>query len=156
MEKNRRLNRKNERGAITLFVLIACLFFALVLTGVYVATLNKMQTQEQQVDQIQENYARQLENIDEIYNELSGNVKLQLTQDPEDGTWTKEVTLIGNAEVKEGETVRIKEFAFGKENESISSLEWKEATNGQKITETTKVTENGIYYFWVEDSDGEI
>ena len=156
MEKNRRLNRKNERGAITLFVLIACLFFALVLTGVYVATLNKMQTQEQQVDQIQENYARQLENIDEIYNELSGNVKLQLTQEPEGGTWTKEVTLIGNAEVKEGETVRIKEFAFGKENESISSLEWKEATNGQKITETTKVTENGIYYFWVEDSDGEI
>ena len=156
MEKNKKINRKNERGAITLFVLIACLFFALVLTGVYVATLNKMQTQEQRVDQIQENYARQLENIDEIYNELSGNVKLQLTQDPKDGTWTKEVTLIGNAEVKEGETVRIKEFAFGKENESISSLEWKEATNGQKITETTKVTENGIYYFWVEDSDGEI
>ena len=156
MEKNKKINRKNERGAITLFVLIACLFFALVLTGVYVATLNKMQTQEQQVDQIQENYARQLENIDEIYNELSGNVKLQLTQEPEGGTWTKEVTLIGNAEVKEGETVRIKEFAFGKENESISSLEWKEATNGQKITETTKVTENGIYYFWVEDSDGEI
>ena len=42
MDRNRIKNRKNERGAITLFVLLACLFFVFILTGVYVYNLNKM------------------------------------------------------------------------------------------------------------------
>ena len=116
MDRNRIKNRKNERGAITLFVLLACLFFVFILTGVYVYNLNKMQTQEQNIKQIQENYARDINNIDEIYNELSKSIKLELTQEPENGIWSQEVTLIGNAEVKEGKTVTIEEYAFSKDS----------------------------------------
>ena len=156
MDRNRIKNRKNERGAITLFVLLACLFFVFILTGVYVYNLNKMQTQEQNIKQIQENYARDINNIDEIYNELSKSIKLELTQEPENGIWSQEVTLIGNAEVKEGKTVTIEEYAFSKDSTDESSLKWNKADNGERITETTKVTESGTYYFWVKDSEGEI
>ena len=36
---------KQEKGSITLFVLVACLFFVLMLVGAYTFTLNKIQTQ---------------------------------------------------------------------------------------------------------------
>lgn len=62
---------KKEKGAITLFVLVACLFFVFVLGGVYIFTLNKIQTQEQNLKQIQENYARDITRIDEIYQEMT-------------------------------------------------------------------------------------
>ena len=61
---------RKQNGSITLYVLVACLFFGLVLTGVYISQLNKLQTQEEEVTQIEENYKQQLEKSDEIYNEL--------------------------------------------------------------------------------------
>ena len=156
MEKNKKINRKNERGAITLFVLIACLFFALILTGVYVSTLNKMQAQEQQVDQIQENYARQLENIDEIYEELSKNLQVQLTQEPGNGTWTQEVTLTGIGKIEKGKDTTIVGYAFSKNSEDESKLSWNNLNNVTETTQTMKITEGGTYYFWIKDSEGEI
>ncbi len=62
---------KQEKGAITLFVLLACLFFVFILAGAYLFTLNKIQTQEQNLKQIQENYARDITRIDEIYQEMT-------------------------------------------------------------------------------------
>ena len=62
---------KKEKGAITLFVLVACLFFVFVLAGAYLFTLNKLQSQEQDLKQIQENYARDITRIDEIYQEMT-------------------------------------------------------------------------------------
>lgn len=62
---------KQEKGAITLFVLVACLFLVFVLAGTYLFTLNKLQSQEQDFKQIQENYARDITRIDEIYQEMT-------------------------------------------------------------------------------------
>lgn len=64
---------KQEKGSITLFVLVACLFFVLILVGAYTFTLNKIQTQEQNLKQIQENYSRDIPRIDEIYQEMINN-----------------------------------------------------------------------------------
>ena len=61
---------RKQNGSITLYVLVACLFFGLILTGVYISQLNKLQTQEEEVTQIEENYKQQLERSDEIYNKL--------------------------------------------------------------------------------------
>lgn len=72
MEKNNIIRRKNEKGAITLFVLVACLFFMLTLSGVYISNLNKVQNQERHIKQIQENYARDLNRIEEIYESIAG------------------------------------------------------------------------------------
>lgn len=63
-------NKKRENGAITLFVLIACLFFVFILMGAYLSNLNRIQVQEQEVLQIQENYAKELDRVDEIYEEI--------------------------------------------------------------------------------------
>lgn len=62
---------KQEKGSITLFVLVACLFFVLMLVGAYTFTLNKIQTQEQNLKQIQENYSREVTKVDEIYEEMT-------------------------------------------------------------------------------------
>lgn len=65
--------KRGEKGAITLYVLLACLFFLFVLGGVYISNLNKLQVQEQQIKQIQENYAKDIDNIQEIYEDLQTN-----------------------------------------------------------------------------------
>ena len=61
---------KNENGAITLYVLLVCLFFLFVLSGIYTLNLNKMQAQEESLRQIQENYSSQVENMDNIHDSL--------------------------------------------------------------------------------------
>ena len=63
-------NKKREKGAISLFVLIVCLFFVLILMGVYLSNINRLQVQEQEVQQIQDNYAKELDRVDEIYEEI--------------------------------------------------------------------------------------
>lgn len=60
----------NEKGAITLFVLMACLFFTFILSGIYISNMNKLQVQEQQINQIQNNYKGNIENIQEICEDL--------------------------------------------------------------------------------------
>lgn len=61
---------KKENGAITLFVLLVCLFLVFILSGIYTANLNKLQTQEENIQQIKENYAKILERKDEIYQSM--------------------------------------------------------------------------------------
>ena len=61
-----------EKGLISLFVLLACLFFVFVLVGTYLFSLNKLEAQEQEVQQIQENYAKDLDKVEEMYYELKG------------------------------------------------------------------------------------
>lgn len=63
-------NKKSEKGAITLFVLIACMFFGAILMSLYISNLDKLQVQEQEINQIRENYSKELKDVDEIYSEL--------------------------------------------------------------------------------------
>ena len=89
---------QQENGSITLFVLVSCLFFAFILTGTYLFTLNKLQSQEQNLKQIQENYSRNINRKDEIYQELmTGNILLSLTQEPTNDKWSQSVMLTGKA-----------------------------------------------------------
>ena len=149
-------NKKNENGAITLFVLLTCLFFVFILTGVYISNLNRLQVQEQEVTQIQENYAKDLSRVDEIYENLSRSMAVTLSQNPQNDTWTNgEVTLTGTAQIKEGNTATIVGYAFTKDTTNEASS-WTSVSNKTEITETITVTENGTYYFWAKDSDGEI
>ena len=78
---NKIKKNKQERGAITLYVLLSCLFFVFILSGVYVQNLNKIQAQERNIKQIQENYAREISQIDKIYEELTEWVVVALNQE---------------------------------------------------------------------------
>lgn len=58
---------KEEKGSITMFVLISMMFFVIVLVGLYVNSNYKMQKQESEIKKIQKSY--RYENINDIYNE---------------------------------------------------------------------------------------
>ncbi len=45
-----------EKGSITLYTLLACLFLTFLLSTIYIRMLNKLQVQEEEINQIQENY----------------------------------------------------------------------------------------------------
>lgn len=45
-----------EKGSITLYTLLACLFLTFLLSTIYIRMLNKLQIQEEEINQIQENY----------------------------------------------------------------------------------------------------
>lgn len=62
-----KINFKNQKGSITLFVLVAILFFLIVVLSVYTSNQNKKITQLGQVDKIIKDYEKDVENIDQIY-----------------------------------------------------------------------------------------
>lgn len=56
-----------EKGAITLFVLLAMLFFLIIIFSVFMASSNKQQSQISEVDKIKKEYEKSVDNIDQIY-----------------------------------------------------------------------------------------
>ena len=47
---------KNEKGSVTLFVLIAMIFFLIVTISIYVNSQSKLQAQNAEIEQIRKNY----------------------------------------------------------------------------------------------------
>lgn len=94
----RELNGNREKGTITLFVLMACLFFTFVLLEIYVSNLNRLQLQEQQLNQIQNNYKRNIANIQEIHEDLQkkqikiDDVPITLTYNGKEQKWEPNIT----------------------------------------------------------------
>ena len=62
------LIKNDEKGAITLFVLVVMLFFIIFAVGVYVFNSNKLSAQIKDIAKIQEEYSSK-NDIDEIYDE---------------------------------------------------------------------------------------
>ena len=58
---------KEQKGSITLFVLVSIMFFVIVLVGLYVNSSYKIQKQQKEIEKIQKNYNK--ENINELYEE---------------------------------------------------------------------------------------
>ncbi len=58
---------KEQKGSITLFVLISIMFFVVVLVGLYANSNNKIQKQQRELEKIQKSYNKI--NINELYEE---------------------------------------------------------------------------------------
>ena len=50
------MNLKSQKGSVTLFVLIAVLFFSVILLGMYNSNMNKLQTQDKDIVRIKQSY----------------------------------------------------------------------------------------------------
>ena len=50
------INFKSQKGSVTLFVLIAVLFFSIILFGMYNSNMNKLQTQDRDIVRIKQSY----------------------------------------------------------------------------------------------------
>ncbi len=119
--------------------------------------MNRLQLQEQEVQQIHDNYARDLDRVDEIYEELADTIVIKLSQEPSAEKWAQKVTLIGEASSQQTKIIRYI-FTEKENSEDINESEWKTPTGGSanSITETYEVTENKTYYFHIRDENGEI
>lgn len=63
----RKINKaKEERGSITLFVLMSMIFFVIVLVGLYVNSSYKVQKQQKEIERVQKTY--ETEDINAVYN----------------------------------------------------------------------------------------
>lgn len=62
-------NLRNEKGSITLFVLLAIVFFLIVIVNMFITSTNKNRIQVSELDKIKEEYGKDIENIDQIYAE---------------------------------------------------------------------------------------
>lgn len=65
-------NINSERGSLTLFVTIAMLFFMMFLLALYVSTTNEQKAQLAITARIKEIYEKDINNIEEIYNNFIG------------------------------------------------------------------------------------
>ena len=74
-------NFKNQNGSITLFVLIACMFFIIVLIGLFISNQNKIQSQAKQIAQIQDTYKVSLNEMDEQYSNISNSGSSNITME---------------------------------------------------------------------------
>ena len=65
----------SEKGAVTLFVLIAVIFFLIVALNVYSSTKTKLVAQSREIEAIEENYNRDVDRIDDIYKEFESELR---------------------------------------------------------------------------------
>ena len=62
---------KSEKGSITLFVLLAILFFLIVIFSVFINSSNKNRIQLAELDKIKQEYDKTLEGIDKTYEDIT-------------------------------------------------------------------------------------
>ena len=65
-----KINLKSEKGAISLYVLLAMLLITITLVSIYVSLTNEHLTQLDVAEQIKSTYEKDMNNIDEVYNDL--------------------------------------------------------------------------------------
>ena len=69
---------KEEHGSVTLFVLIAMIFFLIVTISIYVNSQSKLQAQNAEIEQIRKNYEKNnySEYLENTYNDLTQNTPI--------------------------------------------------------------------------------
>ena len=61
------MKNKGERGSITLFVVIVCIFIVIMLVAFMMGIENKKQIQEKEIKQITQSYTQNEQKMEEIY-----------------------------------------------------------------------------------------
>lgn len=64
----------NEKGSVTVFIIIAILLFVFVLFSIFFVQGNKKTANDNSVDRIEKQYNKDLNNINEIYEEQLNQV----------------------------------------------------------------------------------
>ena len=67
----------NQKGSITLFVLLAMLFFLVVVVNMFMKSSNSNQAQISEYDKLKQEYDESIENIDSIYTETEKKDKIK-------------------------------------------------------------------------------
>lgn len=62
------MKNKGERGSVTLFVLVICMFVTVMLSAYMINMQDKKQAQEREIERITESYNQNEQQMEEIYN----------------------------------------------------------------------------------------
>ncbi len=84
---------KSQKGSVTVFVLIALLFYTGFLVILYAGNINKIQTVSERTDQIKSIYERNLNNINEIYQKNTAAEEAFSWKETEEGITNGEITV---------------------------------------------------------------
>ena len=164
------MNLKSQKGSITLFVLVSCLFFLASVVSVNMYMQSKQSAVDKEYRQVKANYEKDINNMDSIYSELSKKNNLSVNFGiPEVNQTSKKISVKIYINL---EYLNIKTLKYGWyydtnyiNNPSISSItNWTyvENQNGEnEFVATYNYIENdGFYYlsvmvdnqeFWLEN-----
>jgi uncharacterized protein YpmB len=65
---------KEEKGSITLFVLVSMLFFVIILSGIYMLSSSNEQAEIGETTRIKEIYEKDIDKIDDVYKTLTSSI----------------------------------------------------------------------------------
>ena len=71
--QKKHFNFKNDSGSVTLFVLIAMIFFLIVCFFIYTNSNNKKVSQMKELEQVKKNYESTAEEIESKYESITGD-----------------------------------------------------------------------------------
>ena len=147
---------ESQKGSITLFVLISCLFFVATVVCVQMNMSSKEIAVEREYRQIKSNYEKDLQNSEEIYNKLykEKNLDVQFS----DLSINKENKTISIKIIFNSKEINIKELKYGwiysnnivtnLTSNTISNWTYVEKSNEfNQINATLNYTENQGYYY---------
>ena len=78
------MRRKEEKGSVTLFVLISCMFMVVILLIVNIGVMNKNRSQEKNLEEIAKQYNQNETDLDNVYNETMNKQEYITKQELED------------------------------------------------------------------------
>ncbi len=144
---------KSEKGAITLFVLLSILFFLIVVFSVFINSNNKRQSQTAEIDKIKSEYEKEIDIIDDIYDEVVSEELIQIDFDKNGDTYNiaKDGTVDISSNIiityENGMTMRSREYGWSNSNEQEPSVWTSFATD--TINVKNEDVGQGSYYLWV-------
>lgn len=151
---------RNEKGSITLYVLVAMMLMCFVVIGVYMNASNRKANQMQELEKIKEEYERENNNINEIYEEVSKN-NILIKYSNSGGEYampTEGKAKIGTTitVITGSDSIQINKIYYQWTATTVTPTNWTSTIENGETVEKTDCT-IGEYYLWVKaiDNTGE-
>ena len=151
------MNLRNQKGAITLFVLVSCLFFLASVACVNMYMQSKQTAVDREYRQIKANYEKDINNMDSIYAELSNKNNLSVNFGiPKIDKTSKQITIdiytnLENLDVKTlkyGWFYNLDQVENLSTNDTITNWTYVEHQSGENaFIATCNYTEEAGYYY---------
>ena len=150
---------KEEHGSVTLFVLIAMIFFLIVTISIYVNSQSKLQAQNAEIEQIKKNYEKNnySEYLENTYNDLTQNTPI-IKFSFDGGEYA--MPTIGKAKIatkisieNQNPNITITEIHYQwSESSDENPTTWAGTINNNDLVEKNDC-EKTSYYLWIKTVD---
>ena len=150
------MNLKSQKGAVTLFVLVSCMFFLASVVSVQMYMQSKQMAVDKEYRQIKANYEKDINNIDLIYTEASNKNNLSINFGIPEFDKTKNKILVDvatNLDYSNVGTIKYGWYSSTENTETpsinqISNWTYVEYERGEnEFIANTELSENDRYYY---------